>query len=142
MEAGSETPWSSTQVRVVVACDLIAVLLVAVAAFGAGDERSLQDQLTWINVAVLGLVAVVVANGALFTAARRAIGQRRLHLVPDVVRRDAPPPTTSSDERWLWVPGTTRAHRPGCPMTAGKPVEGVSEARIRAHNLSRCELCG
>lgn len=135
-------PWSPAQVRLVVGCNAGAAALVAVSATAAGGA-SLQDQVAWLNVAVLAMLLTVVANGCLFLVARRAIGRRRLSLVPDVqghVHERPDHPTATGD--WFWVPGTTRAHRLGCPMTAARAPRPVSDAVIRAERLRRCEICG
>lgn len=137
---GSETPWTSAQVRLAVACDLAAALALAVATVEAGDA-TLEGEVLWLNVAVLGLVLVVVVNGSLLLVARRTIGQRRHRLLPDVVVPVAAPDRTPGGS-WWWLPGTTRAHRSGCQMIAGKPAEEIPAERIRSEQLVRCEVCG
>lgn len=136
----SPTPWTSGQVRVAAGCDAAAALAVAFAAARSG-HASLADDVLWLNVGVLALVLAVVVNGSLLLVARRTIGQRRVRLRPDVVA-----PATGPERRaagsWLWLPGTTRAHRSGCQLIAGKPAEAVSADRIRAEGLARCEVCG
>lgn len=132
-------PWTAAQVRVAAACDVVAVLALVVATFAAGGP-SLQDQVLWLDVAVLGLVVAVVANGSLLLVARRAIGRRRLRLLPDVAEALAPA-ARAADGAWWWLPGTVRAHVAGCQMIAGKPAQVVSVDRIRADGLQRCELC-
>ena len=136
-----ERPWTTAQVRVVVAADALAAIVVVVAAMAAQDERSLQDQVTWINVGVLGLLMSVLAHGTLLLVARRAIGLRRLQVLPDAAVAAGVPPVVS-DGRWWWLPGTTRAHTAGCQMIAGKPAQEISPTQIRRRRLTRCELCG
>jgi hypothetical protein len=99
-------PWTAAQVRVVVACDVVAALALVVATSAAGGP-ALGDQVRWLDVAVLGLVLAVVANGTLLLAARRAIGRRRLRLLPDVVAAaSAAGAATAPDSTWWWLPGT------------------------------------
>jgi hypothetical protein len=135
-------PWTTAQARAVGACDLVAALVVATAALLAGGEDALQDQVTWVNLAVLGLLLAMVANGCWLLLARRAVGRRRLELVPDVVARARPKAATVTTAGWLWLPGTSRAHVHGCQMILGKPAEEISADGIRSNRLSRCELCG
>lgn len=136
-------PWSRAQVRVVAACDVGAAALVIVCASAAGGDP-LQDQILWLNVAVLSAVLAVLANGSLLLTARRAIGRRRLRLVPDVDSRFEDPeviPAAAGD--WYWTPGTARAHRAGCSMLEGRSRHQVVTAKvIKAEGLRRCELCG
>jgi hypothetical protein len=124
----------------VVVCNAIAAAIVLLSASAAGGP-SLGHQVTWINLAVLATLLAVVANGCLFLVARRAIGRRRLALVPDVEAHDRAVRSEATGA-WYRVSGTTRAHRPGCPMVEGKRTEQVSVAVIRAERLSRCEMCG
>ncbi len=135
------TPWTTAQVRVVAACDLLAALVVAVAAHGAGQQGSLSGQVTWVDLGVVGLLLAVVANGSLFLAARRAVGRRRLDLLPDVIARVAARPEATPEATWWWLPGTTRAHVEGCQMISGKPAEPISADAVRANRLRRCEIC-
>jgi hypothetical protein len=81
-----------------------------------------------------------VAHGTLLLVARRAIGQRRLEVLPDVVVAAATRAVVP-DGRWWWLAGTTRAHTAGCQMIAGKPAEVISPNQIRKRQLIRCELC-
>lgn len=137
----SPTPWTLPQVRVAAACDVVAALAVALAAVRAGDG-SLSDDVRWLDLAVLALVLAVVVNGSLLLVARKAIGRRRLRLLPDVLVPIAGP-DPASDEAWWWLPGTSRAHRGGCQMIAGKATaEMIPVERIRAEQLVRCEVCG
>jgi len=132
-------PWTKAQVRLVAGCDAVAAVAIAFAAVASGGGSE-QDQIVWLDLAVLGLVLVVVVTGSLLLVARRAVGRRRLRLVPDVLERVATAPT--ADGAWWWLPGTARAHRGGCQMIAGKPAEVISTDAIRASRLSRCEVCG
>ena len=134
-------PWTGAQARVVGACDVVAVLLVVAAWYAARQEDSLQAQVPWLNLAVVGLLVATVANGFLFLLARRAVGQRRLEVLPDVIARLRPivPPTIGPR---LWVAGTTRVHVDGCQMIAGKPAKPITDARVRSKGLLPCEICG
>lgn len=136
------TPWSLAQARLVIACDLGALALLVVSATAAGGG-SLQDQVVWLNAAVLATVLAVVANGTLFLVARRAVGRRRLQLLPDIVEHlDQHPALPPALGDWYCVPGTIRAHRAGCQMVLGKALRPVAAEVIRAERLRRCELCG
>lgn len=135
-------PWTSAQARLVGGCNVVAAALILLSAAMARDA-SLRNQVAWLNVAVLAVVLAVVGNGSLFLVGRRAVGRRRLVLVPDVHasihERSA---RATADDGWQWVAGTVRAHRLGCPMTEGKSPRPVSDRDIRAKRLSRCEICG
>jgi hypothetical protein len=141
-DARREAPWTTAQARVVTACDLVAALVVAGAATSARHQGSLQDQITWIDLAVVGLLLAVVANGTLFLVGRRAVGGRRLDVLPDAVAPVTATRPPTAEGRWWWLPGTTRAHVAGCQLIAGKAAQEVSADRIRSERLVRCEVCG
>jgi hypothetical protein len=140
VSASRPTPWTVAQVRAVAACDIGAAVLVLAAALLAADQDSLGDQIVLIDLAVAGLLLAVVAHAALFLSARRAVGQRRLRLLPDLDRR-ARPTSTSSEGPQVWLPGTARVHRADCPMVAGKAAKPITPARVRSKGLDRCEVC-
>jgi hypothetical protein len=136
------TPWTASQARVVAACDVVAAVVIGGAARWAAGRDSLADQVVWIDLAVLALIAGAVANGCLLLVARRAIGARRMAVLPDVVAAAVVGPEPSTPRTWWWVPGTARAHVEGCPLVAGKPAEGLTAAAVRGKGLQRCEVCG
>lgn len=135
-------PWSPAQARLVMASNVGAATLLAISASTVGG-RPFDDQIAWVNVAVLSVLTAAVANGCLLLVARRSIGRRRLTLLPDVgsYREDRPARPGSLDG-WWWVPGTARAHRSGCPMTAGRAAVQAESDLIRTEGLQRCEVCG
>ena len=103
----------------------------------------LRDQIGWLNLAVVGGVVGAATDASWLLAGRRAIGQRRRRLLPDVVDPVRPAGAALPIAlAWCWVPGTHRAHRDGCQLAAGKPTVEVDGARIQAECLVRCELCG
>lgn len=123
--------------------NFLAAALIVVAWNGADDTGALHDQIGWLNLAVVGGVVGAAVNASWLLAGRRAVGQRRHRLLDDVVD----PIRTVDVSRpqcdvWLWVPGTRRAHREGCPLAAGKCWIEVDDARIRSERLWRCEVCG
>lgn len=138
----ASAPWTRAQARAVGACDLVAALLVGAAWIAARHEDSLQDQVPWLNLAVVGLLVATVANGFLFLLARQAVGHRRLELLPDIVVRVRPAPAPAAGGPSLWLSGTARVHVEGCPMVVGKPAKPITAARIRSKGLLPCEICG
>ena len=134
-------PWTAGQVVVVAVANLTATITVGASALAARGRDGLGAQLTWVEVAVAGLLLLAVTNGYLFLLGRRAVGRRRARVLPDVLARTAAPAARAEDGPWLWLPGTARAHVAGCPMIAGKPAKPVTTAAIRSKALRRCEVC-
>jgi hypothetical protein len=135
---GSSTPWTLRQLLGTVGVNVAGLIVIGAAWYGVGGASTLTAQIPWVNLAVLGLVLAFSADGALLLGARRAVGRSRLQLVPGVA---VVTQSTSPAPVWVWVPGTRRAHRPGCPLVAGKAACGVDAVRIRAERLIRCEAC-
>lgn len=139
----SRVPWTDSQSRAVVVTNAIGVFLIAVAAIGTGRTDTLNHQIGWLNLAVFGLVVASAADGGLLFFARRAIGRRRLVLVPDIAGDISVDDANGRAQvSWVCVPGTQRAHHSGCPLVGGKLTEPVDSARIRSESLQRCEICG
>ena len=131
--------WRSVHLRALIVADLAAVALLASAWTGSRHAHTLGHQIVWMNLAVLALVVYALSNGTFLFLGRKRAGARRRVLLPEPF---ATGETPSRGDRWVWLPGTMRAHRPGCAFIAGKPVIVASDARIRAEHLQRCEVCG
>jgi hypothetical protein len=137
------TPWTAPQARAALAADAIAAVLIIVAALGSRDTTELSGQIPWLNLGVLGLGFTCVAHGSIFLSARRSIGHRIELVVPAVpVHTGADDAAQAGVVAWLWVPGTRRAHQPGCMLIDGKTTLRVDSAKIRRESLQRCEACG
>ena len=136
-------PWPARGLVILVGSNAVAAVMLVVAWAGAADTPALRDQLGWLNLAVLAGVLSAATDASWLLAGRRAVGQRRRRLLPDVIDSIRSSATaTVSVGVWLWVPGTRRAHRAGCSLAAGKGTIEVDAARIRSEQLHRCELCG
>jgi hypothetical protein len=136
-------PWTGAQIRTALVANAIGVVLIVVAHTGVGGTPTLGHQLGWLNLAIFGLVVAGVADGALLFFGRRAIGRRRLRVIPDeAVETSTVTATKGQGSTWVWVPGTSRAHEPACPLVTGKRTETLDAARVRSKSLTRCEVCG
>ena len=134
--------WSPAQLRSVIVADIAAVLLLVGAWAGGHQASTLEHQIVWMNLAVLALVVYALSNGTFLFLGRKRAGARRRVLLHDVGFGADATATSNGRDQWVWLPGTRRAHRPGCAFVAGKPVVVASAARIRAEHLQRCEVCG
>lgn len=124
--------------EVLVAGNAVGAMVIAVAWTGSSEAAALTDQIEWLNLAVVGLLIGVATDVTFLLILRRAIGNRRRSLVPDLSPQPDAPHTP---DRWLWIPRTARAHVPGCVLVAGKTTQLLGPAEIRAEQLQRCELC-
>ena len=139
---GQVEPWTLAQLKAVVMVIAFGGAAIVFATSMSTDETSLSDQVRWLNVAVVGLVLTAIAAGALVLYGHRAVGSRRRRLVPDLARAGRTTAETLTSSGWLWIEGTVRAHRSGCPLSAGKRAIAVDAADVRDRGLRRCEVCG
>jgi hypothetical protein len=140
--AAPPTPWTRPQLGLATIAHVIGSAAIVAALVGSRSATTLSDQISWLNLAVFGLVITAATHGIFLMTCRRAVGRRRRRIVPDVV---VYPPTSdvrADAESWHWTPGTRRAHHAGCALLTGRPAQPVGAADIRARALERCELCG
>jgi hypothetical protein len=141
--APTSVPWTGAQLRAALVANAIGVVLIVVAQIGTGGTPTLGHQVGWLNLAILGLVVAGIADGALLFFGRRAIGRRRLLVIPDEAEEVSTVRVNEGQESiWVWVPGTSRAHQHDCPLVSGKDTETVDAAAIRSKSLQLCEVCG
>ncbi|MCX5389827.1 hypothetical protein [Streptomyces sp. NBC_00094] len=101
--------------------------------YGISGERFAERQLPYLASCTVPGAALVVA-GAVLVAAALLMPVRPQEPAPSEAAETPPP---SSDEPPLRVPGGTLAHRPDCPLVAGKPE--ATEAG--AAELDPCPVC-
>jgi len=120
----------------------------AVAVSWAGSARTVRvgHQADWAIVGVAGSAAIVLAALVWVLAARRTVEQR----LGDVLARlDAgaagPPsaggPTAGTDTRLVASTAMAHYHRPGCPLSAGKPVAVAGRTDHQAAGRRPCGVC-
>ncbi|WP_137990253.1 hypothetical protein [Streptomyces vilmorinianum] len=101
--------------------------------YGISGERFAERQLPYLASCTVPGAALIVAGAVLVGAAVRAPTPERPP--PSDAPADAPPP--SSEEPPVRVPGGTLAHRPDCPLVAGK-AEAVP---VGDAELDPCPVC-
>jgi hypothetical protein len=138
----STAPWTRQQLIAVGVLAAGGAAALVTAWWGSGNEATLSGQVGWLNLATVGLVVAQCGAGALLLFGRRAIGARRRRLLASLA--DAPPQAVEASiaSEWAWIPGTRRAHRPGCQLVRGKAADMVDGDGIRRRGLQRCEVCG
>ncbi|MFG3349719.1 hypothetical protein ACGF1Z_32245 [Streptomyces sp. NPDC048018] len=114
-----------------------AVLCVA-GWYGISGERFAERQLPYLASCTLPGVALIVAGAVLCVGGvLTGPGAGAPAPGPDPAGGPAPPRPPASDEPPLRVPGGTLAHRPDCPLIAGRPeAVPVGDAA-----LAPCPVC-
>jgi hypothetical protein len=116
-------------------------VLCVIGWYGVSGERFAERQIPYLASCTMPGAALLVAGAVLVAAAwlatgvagEAAAGPEEPSPFRDVPAWDAP----SSDEPPLCVPGGTLAHRPDCPLVAGKPeAEPVGDRELRP-----CPVC-
>jgi hypothetical protein len=128
-------PWTPGALRVTLAANLVAAVLLVIAWYGVSGEARLRDAAPWANLSAIGLVVAAFGNVRLILVARHRIGVRQA-----AVRRSrlaARRPEASTDDRHVALARGRLYHRPSCRMVAGKPAQPVSSE----HALEPCGWC-
>ncbi|MFB7590535.1 hypothetical protein [Streptomyces sp. NPDC056169] len=101
--------------------------------YGISGERFAERQLPYLASCTVPGAALIVA-GAVLVAAALLLPVRPPEPHPPE-REETPPP--SSDGPRLRVPGGTLAHRPDCPLVAGK----AEATEVGDAALDPCPVC-
>lgn len=151
MNSAAATPprlWGFWPALIVLAGNAVALLLVAAGWVAVSGARSLPDQQNSINVGMAGVLVAGVANAVWLGTGRRSVRILRGEVLPDpgagaeAAGREAPrnmAVVASAD--LVTVPGTTRYHRPDCPMARGKTLTSARQADHERAGLMACEVC-
>lgn len=137
-------PWSIEGLVRLVSLNLFAVLLVAASTYQVVRQDGTTDQaLAWFNLGVLGVGIAGVANALWIFRGRRAVGLARSALFAPWTTGDATAALHAVDDdgQRLGLRSSDRFHRPGCPMVAGKQVQGGSWEGFVESGRTACEIC-
>ncbi|MFD3535531.1 hypothetical protein [Streptomyces sp. NPDC058664] len=106
--------------------------------YGISGERFAERQLPYLASCTVPGAALIVAGSVLVVAAYALPVRPPEPHVPAVEEAPPPSPAPSSDGPPLRVPGGTLAHRPDCPLVAGRTtaVEAGDDP-----SLTPCPVC-
>jgi len=125
MNAGT---WSPRRVAFLAMTQVAVLAVVGVAARSTSSEAAaVGDQIVWLDIAVAAAITSAAVNGSFLVRARRALSLRQQTVLASVDARaqltlDTVSASTAASPTVLpvSVPGLRFAHRPDCPMVAGK----------------------
>lgn len=127
-------------------------IVIVVAWYIAAGEATFGQQVGPLDAALAGLLLSGVGNLAWLLHGRRALGERRRVLLPDLADARAvsrgvvptppsiPADTATLDDVFLAGEGMERFHRPGCALAAGRT--GWTTATRREHEAAGRRPCG
>jgi len=141
-------PWSSDHLVRALLGNGLGGLLIATAWFQAAiaDTDAVRTRMTWLVLAIVGLVVAGVSNALWLFRGRQALTIARVALMADMREglRPAPEgdgPRHRAVERFVSAPGMTRYHRPTCSLAIGKELTARTAAAWSRAGMSPCEVC-
>lgn len=134
-------PWPVGWLLGLLATAAVAALILLVAWYAASGEGVLAAQVPWLNAAVGATVLSGLGNCAWLLRGRRSVGELRRSLfvaapAQTEVANAVVAHVAGAGPTWVRAPGMRRAHRPNCPLVAGKNVVEVDAADAEA-----CGMC-
>lgn len=134
------TPWLPRETRGVAAAGIGCLVLLAVCWYRASGEGHTSDQMPWLDLGAAGVALYWILAGRVVARARRRVAARRelqfAALAQPRWGRTGAPVSAGSSDAFVRAPGMSLAHRPQCPLVAGKPTE---PAPVGA---ASCGICG
>jgi len=132
-------PWGMSDLLAIYTTTFIGLLLVFLAWFETSASVRLKNQVHWTNVGVAGVIVLGAGNLFWLLRGKRATGELRRLLLPQVPVEDEAPIEAPRAGPLVAGPDMTRFHRADCPLVAGK---SVSAAGREAHARAGREPCG
>jgi hypothetical protein len=138
-------PWEPGDLVRLVVLTLVALAVIGVAWYGASGEGRLSHQMSWLNLSVAGLMVTGAGNLMWLARGRRSVGERRRELLArwepagpagSSWPTSAPEREVPADGPLVRAAGMRLAHRPGCPLVAGKHTAPALDGG------PRCRICG
>lgn len=136
-------PWNPSAARGVLVWTALSAVALAACWYQSAGEGVLDDQIPWVTVAVLLVLAEMYALVGLVLSGRRAVGLRRLRMLPAsllMAPRVAAPAQPDAVEVFV-VAGSSRFHRRGCALIAGREARALPLRDATAHDLRPCGIC-
>src|SRR5206468_3216106 len=97
--------------------------------WGASATATLSTQIFWLDVGVAGVIVTGVGVVFWLVTGRRAIGERRRRLlpnVPSIMNGSSGRALRAVSDELVSGPRLTRYHRGDCPLVAQKPTHRTS----------------
>ena len=150
-------PWAGRQVVGVVTANAVTVAVTLVAWWAASGTGKATEQIGFSSLALVAAVIALASNTWFLARGRQMIrgaqgvvmGERRFapftgHTVPPAPngsRRPRAGTVVPPDGRYPTVSGTSRYHRPSCPLVAGKDTDDAPRSAHEQAGRHPCEVC-
>jgi hypothetical protein len=140
----AQVPWGLRDARALffLTCGGLGALFLS--WWAASGTGKLNRQITWMVVAIAGIVVIGAGNFLWLLAGRRAVGARRRTLLERLEALDADVLSPTRDvvgpsSTYVAVAGSARYHLPSCLLVRGKAVSPIDPKKRRG--AKPCEMC-
>lgn len=141
--AGAPALWQPRRFRSLCLLQVVAVVVVVVAALGARNTGDFSEQTNWTALAVVGLMVGSLASSGWLLVGRREVGRRRARVARSAASLfDRPEIHGESDALRVATTVMTRYHRAECSMVRGKDAVPASIADHHRAERTACAICG
>ena len=143
-------PWTSDSVVRLLVLNVSALGLLIASWYFISGTTSLEEQVAWLKMGMLGLALSGAANGLWLMSGRRAIGLARVQVLGRPQERHAAEPDRHDTTELPAVTGLdtvytgprmTRFHKCSCPLADGRELAATPRAEAAARGFQPCELC-
>jgi hypothetical protein len=140
-------PWTSDNVVRLVVLNVAALGLLITSWYLISGTTSLEEQVGWLKIGMLGLALSGVANGLWLMSGRRAVGLARVQVLGALQKAaaaretDRPARNEAAHDLVYVGPRLTRFHTRDCPLADGRDLVVVSRDEAAARGFQACELC-
>ena len=138
-------PWRRRDASVLGVGLLLGALSVLLAWRRTGTTADGGEQLAWLNVGVIGVIAAAFGAALWVRGGRRAVRRRRAALLAGLAPAgsDAAELPVLTDVAVLPVATDRcrRYHRPGCALAAGRAATPAPREEHEAAGRAACEVC-
>ena len=137
-------PWRPMALVRLGVVDAIGLGVILTGAYQASQQNDVQDALSWLVVATIGLMLSGAASFAWISNARVAVAARRAR-IDDAIHQciaELQPATAATDRTALvHVARTQRFHRADCALVADRKTTTGTRAAFEKRKLVPCEVC-
>jgi hypothetical protein len=134
-------PWSSEQFGFLAAANALGVVLVVTGWWVVSGSGQASDQVSWMNLAILGLVIALAADVWFLSQCRRVVRLARVTTFASPPRTARRSSSELAPDRLVSAIGMTWFHRPDCDLVMAKAVEAATRDEWARLGVSECQVC-
>lgn len=138
-------PWTTDEALRWLATTSLAAVICAVAWYLASGKDNLEDQVSYVNLAVAGLVLGCCGHTIWFVRGRRRISLRRTQLFAGPLASSSASLVTdrpgTQDVQFVSGQGLRRYHRRDCALAASRNWRAADRAVHEAGGRLPCGVC-